>query len=403
MKHIIFVIGNYKNGGVAMRATNLANQFGANGYRVTLLSTKEIGKEIFFEQKENVELVSLKQFAEAHENEPEIRKDREKQAEQIKRYKRLRRFVRHISSLDRKLENQIKGLRRSRQLRDYLLLNQGAVLIPFGLACYEMSYYASRGLGCQLVYAEKNAAELECPSDPLERKAMFRILRQADGAVLQTQNEIDFYKGCLERNAVVIHNPIKNGLPRPYKGKRRPVVVNFCRISKQKNLPLLISAFRRLHEEYPEYSLEIYGNAVEPLEETQRDELVQSIAEKGETSYIHILPPAADVHQRVRDCAMFVSSSDFEGLSNSMIEAMAIGMPCVCTDCLGGGAREMITDGENGLLVPMQDEEALYLAMRRFVLKPELAEKCGRNAARITEEMNAKTIGEQWMDLLERL
>ena len=123
MKHIIFVIGNYKNGGVAMHATNLANQFGANGYRVTLLSTKEIGKEIFFEQKENVELVSLKQFAEDHEDRLEIRQDRKKQAGQIKRYKRLRRLVRRISPLDRKLENQIKGLRHGRQLRDYLLLN----------------------------------------------------------------------------------------------------------------------------------------------------------------------------------------------------------------------------------------------------------------------------------------
>ena len=220
---------------------------------------------------------------------------------------------------------------------------------------------------------------------------------------IRDRNEIDFYKDCLERNAVVIHNPIKNGLPQPYTGKRRPVVVNFCRISRQKNLQLLIAAFRRLHEEFPDYSLEIYGNAVEPLEEAQRDELLREVMDKGEDGVIHILPPAADVHQRVRDCAMFVSSSDFEGLSNSMIEAMAIGLPCVCTDCLGGGAREMISHGENGLLVPMQNEEALYFAMRRFVMEPELAEKCGRNAAKITDEMNGETIGRKWLDLLERL
>lgn len=403
MKHIIFVIGNYKNGGVAMHATNLANQFGANGYRVTLLATKQVGSDIFFQQAGNVELVSLGQFVQAQCGNPEIKQDMKAQNLQIKLYKNLRRLLKHNHAMDRKLAHQIRGMRRGRQLRDYLLLNPHAILIPFGTACYEMCYYASRGLECKILYAEKNAAELECPKDPEEQMLFFEILSKADGAVLQTQDEMAFYKGCLERNAVVIHNPIKKNLPLPYEGKRRPVVVNFCRISKQKNLPLLIAAFRLLHEEFPEYSLEIYGNAVERLEEEQREILVRTIEGKGEGGYIHILPPAADVHQRVRDCAMFVSSSDYEGLSNSMIEAMAIGMPCVCTDCLGGGAREMITDMENGLLVPMQNEKALFLAMKRFVLDPELAEKCGRNAAKISKEMDAETIGKQWLDLIERL
>lgn len=403
MKQIIFVIGNYKNGGVAMHATNLANQFSDNGYRVTLLATKEIGKDIFFRYSENVRLVSLSQFVLENKENLLIRKDRKKQDRQIKLRKRLRRFLGKNSGLDQRLKREIRGLRVGRNLRDFLLLNPEAILIPFGLACYEMCYYASAGLNCKMIYAERNAAELECPSDPQEKKAAFEMLSHADGAVLQTRDELGFYKGCLEKNAVVIHNPIKKGLPEPYQGERRPVIVNFCRISKQKNLPLLISAFRRFHEHFPAYSLEIYGNAVEPSEEAQRDELIRMVEERGESDFIRILPPAGDVHERVRDCAMFVSSSDFEGLSNSMIEAMAIGMPCICTDCLGGGAREMITDGQNGLLVPIGDAEALSRAMERMIADPGLGKTCGKNAARITEEMNAETIGRQWLNLIERL
>ena len=131
---------------------------------------------------------------------------------------------------------------------------------------------------------------------------------------------------------------------------------------------------------YPEYQLHIYGNAVTALEEQLRNDLICYVKEIGQTESIHILPPASDVHSRILDCAMFVSSSDFEGLSNSMIEAMAIGMPCICTNCLGGGAREMIQPGVNGLLTPMKDVDALHDAMVCFIEHPEVAQACGKSA-----------------------
>ena len=99
---------------------------------------------------------------------------------------------------------------------------------------------------------------------------------------------------------------------------------------------------------------------------------------------------------------MFVSSSDYEGLSNSMLEAMAIGLPCVCTDCLGGGAREVIKDRENGLIVPMNDAEAMCRAMKEYIEDPALAEKCSLNAAAIREELSVEKITRQWLDIIEK-
>jgi len=98
---------------------------------------------------------------------------------------------------------------------------------------------------------------------------------------------------------------------------------------------------------------------------------------------------------------MFVSSSDCEGLSNSMIEAMAIGMPCVCTDCLGGGAREVIQHEVNGLLVPMKDVDALYQGIKRLIDEPDLAKRCSENAARIRNEMSVTKIADRWLEVIE--
>ena len=97
---------------------------------------------------------------------------------------------------------------------------------------------------------------------------------------------------------------------------------------------------------------------------------------------------------------MFVSSSDREGISNSMLEAMAVGLPCVCTDCLGGGARMMIEDGENGLLVPMKDANALCLAMKKIIENPALAEKLSQNAVKIRERLEPEKICGQMLSAI---
>lgn len=386
-----------------MRATNLANQFAAHGYQATILVTKEMSQQPYYQADRTVELVSLRQFVEEHSTDHVILKDAEARQKRIRNLKRVRLLLRGIHRFDLRLQNEVAGIRRSEALRKYLLQNGDSILIPFGYACYEMAIFASQGLNCKLVYAERNAAELECPSGAEEREFAFKLLQKADGAVLQTQDEMDFYRACGWKNAAVIHNPIRPGLPAPWQGARRNTVVNFCRVSKQKNLPLLIEAFERFHRDYSAYTLEIYGNVVSEEEEALLAEIRESVKNAGQEAYIRLLPSAADVHERVKDCAMFVSSSDYEGLSNSMIEAMAIGLPCVCTDCLGGGAREMIEDGENGLLVPRGDVNSLYLGMKKMANDKALAERCGNNAAKNREEMGAASIGNRWIQLIERI
>lgn len=403
MREIIFIVGNYKNGGVPMRSTNLANEFGRRGYKSTILATKDIAKDIFFELHENVKLVSLQQYVSENRYNPVLVREIKKQTKQIKKYKRMRYISKYFAKWDENLEQKIRNIRKSGTLRQYLIVNQDSILIPFGLSYYEQTFYASQGLDCKIIYAERNAPELEVPNDPKRVAWLLEILGQADGAIFQTNDEKEFYKDYVTQNVSVIHNPIKKNLPKPFFNNRKKIIVNFCRIAEQKNLKLLVDSFRRVHEDYPEYTLDIYGNAVGENEELLRLNLKQYVHESGLDECVHILPPVADVHEKVRDCAMFVSSSDFEGLSNSMIEAMAIGMPCVCTDCLGGGAREMIINEFNGLLVPMRDEDALYQGMKKMIDNPEFAQMCGENASKIVEKMSVEKIADRWIEVIENV
>ncbi|MEE1137393.1 MAG: glycosyltransferase [Acutalibacteraceae bacterium] len=400
MKHIVLVIGNYKNGGVAMRSTNLANAFAQKGYNVTILVTKEIAKNIFFFTNQNVEIVSLDDYVKRHLKNPQIVSICKKRYEKIRFFKTLRYLTRFCRPLDKKIEYEISKIRHSDKIFVYTSLHPNSVYIAFGLTRYSSTFFALSKKNRKIIYAECNASEFEFPPDPVKRQRMIDIVCDASGVVLQTKGELEFYNGKL-RNFIVINNPVKSHLPEPYTGERRKVIANFCRISPQKNLPLLFEAFSIFKKNHSEYFLEIYGNTVSESEANLLNEYNNMIELIGMQNHIKILPARSDVHEVIKDCEMFVSSSDYEGLSNSMIEAMAIGMPCICTDCFGGGAREMITDGENGLLVPVSNVNALAAAMSRMADDKNLQKKCSQNAAKVRKTHNVETIAGKWIDMIQ--
>ena len=100
---------------------------------------------------------------------------------------------------------------------------------------------------------------------------------------------------------------------------------------------------------------------------------------------------------------MFVSSSDYEGISNSMMEAMAVGLPCICTDCPAGGASLMIENEVSGLLTPVGDRKALADAMIRLIENPEFAESLGEHAVYINEKYSQDTICGAWLDEINKV
>ena len=223
---------------------------------------------------------------------------------------------------------------------------------------------------------------------------------KADSVVFQSPDSQKWYEDNTPVKGTVIFNPIKSDLPLPYTGERKKRIVNFCRISKEKNLILLIEAFSEFHKEFPDFHLDIFGDCVNEGMSEYLESVKKCIEDNNCESSVHIHPARSDIHDCIKDYAMFVSSSDFEGMSNSMLEAMALGLPCVCTDCPAGGARAVIKDGENGMLTPVGDAHALSKAMMKIINDPSLAEKLSKNSVKIREDQSAKKITEEWMKLI---
>lgn len=222
---------------------------------------------------------------------------------------------------------------------------------------------------------------------------------KANAMIFQSPDAQQWYRENVGIEGIVIFNPITASLPEPFHGKRSRKIVNFCRINPQKNLDLLVEAFILLHQDYPEYELWIYGDAA-PNDAEYREQIQERINSSPCPEAIHLMPAQQDIHSKIMDAVMFVSSSDFEGMSNSMLEAMAIGLPVVCTDCPAGGAKAVIQDHENGLLVPIKDANRLYLAMKEIIEKPGLAEQLSDNAVKILHEQSEENIISKWEAIL---
>ena len=94
-------------------------------------------------------------------------------------------------------------------------------------------------------------------------------------------------------------------------------------------------------------------------------------------------------------------SSDYEGIPNALIEAMAIGLPCVCRDCSPGGARELIQTEVNGIIVPCDNKELLTSAMREIIENKKKAQRMGKQAELIRERVDKITISREWLKLIE--
>ena len=224
------------------------------------------------------------------------------------------------------------------------------------------------------------------------QKALKTACKKADGAVFQTEEVRDWYESCLkDTDGITIPNAINPAFIRsPYDGEREKVIVGAGRLNEQKNFPLLISAFAKIAGKFSEHKLVIYG----------KGDLLESLkglaAELGVGDRVEFPGFCDDMPERLERASMFVLSSDYEGMPNALMEAMASGLPCVSTDCGGGGARFLIENGENGILVPQRDEDELATAMEKILSDEAFADKLGNNARKLQENLAPENIYGEW-------
>lgn len=218
----------------------------------------------------------------------------------------------------------------------------------------------------------------------------------AKRVVFQTSTSMKFYSDKVQAKGIVLPNPLETSLLPRWKGNAEArEFVAAARLSEQKNYQMMIRAFGEFHEMHPDWKLSIYG---EGPERGKLERLVSGLGLNGCVS----LPGRSDkVHEQIANASAFVLSSDYEGVSNSMLEALCIGAPCVVTDHSPGGAREYIENGVNGLLTKVGDAHDMALAMARVADDPDFARKLGKHGMLVRERVDVEVALNQWEKVLE--
>lgn len=293
-------------------------------------------------------------------------------------------------------KNILKNIRQAIDVCS-IISSFGKKQTVISLSCPSTNFYLSFVLKSishhNLILSERNAPQFY-PSSWLGRICRNVSYEMSDYIVFQTNGAKSYFGKRIQKKGGVIYNPIKENLPLPFEGKREKIIVNFCRLHPQKNLHLLIDAFCDFVKIEKEYRLFIYG------EGPQKKELEEKINDLNLKDKIFICSYDVDLLEKIKNASMFVSSSDYEGISNSMIEAMAVGIPVICTDCPAGGAREMIENMNNGILVPVRDKNKMVEAMITLSKNQKLADKIAKEAVKIRKKLNVNKICKEWEKII---
>lgn len=397
-KQVLMVMPVLKGGGAERVASILTNEFYKNGYDCEfLLASCKNDEVINRDLDKNIPVLSLQDYFENN-----VLSDvfysvlRVFSSILCKPFEKIKKIVPVFFSYLSFISNYHKEIKAFQKI---LKSRPDATVVAFLQPSIPIVLLAGRKTKNRIIISERGDAN-RLMKHRYGYKFIEKYYERADKVVFQTLDAQNIYPKNIASKGTVIFNPIKENLPERYAGERNKNITTFCRISYQKNLPLLVEAFAELHKVYDDYRLRIIGDTANADDEKALKETKEIIAKLEIGEFVDFEPFSLSVHEIIIKDAVYVNSSDYEGMSNAMLEALAIGMPVVCTDCPVGGAKAIIKNGENGILVPMKDKKSLAEALCKIIDDKELSQRLSENAVTIKDELSLSNIAKKWMELI---
>ena len=355
---IFFYINKLGDGGAERVVTNLASGLAYYGYEVAIINSYFVDDEY---------IVS----------------------------KAVRRF--YLEEENIKYDNLIKrNIRRISRLRKIIKEEAPDILVSFLAEPNYRNLVSSIGLKTKSIISIRNDPKKEY-NGWIGNFLARTLLLSADGCVFQTEDAKKWFPSQLQDKSRIIFNAVSSKFYQVIKSPNHFEIVSCGRLSKQKNYPMLFKAFSNVTSTIPKAILKVYGKGSEEYY------LKNLVAKLGMQNNIFFMGHSRDMPTALSTASLFVISSDFEGMPNSLMEAMAVGLPCISTDCPCGGPKSLIIHEKNGLLIPVKDQKSMEKYILKCLLNDKYAEYLGKNARETAYMFRSDVIIKQWIDLFESL
>ena len=286
-------------------------------------------------------------------------------------------------------------LKRQKAIRETVIKENFDVVVSFGVTYNLDVMEALRNTKVPVILCERNDPYTS-PQKKVHRLRRNLIYKKASGFVFQTERIADFFGEKIKSRSIVIPNFIENKYEKTDAQSNENIIVITARLDEnQKNISMLLRAFKRFSSDN-DYKLYIVGEGPDKG-------MYEKYIEENHMSDKVVLTGRQQVLPYLEKAKFFVLSSNFEGMPNSLIEAMAVGLPCISTDCSGGGAAALINDGVNGLLIPVNDEDKLLEAMVKLANDDKLRKKLSDEAYKINDTLEFNKIISKWENYIEQI
>jgi glycosyltransferase involved in cell wall biosynthesis len=355
VKLLFFNIQNYY-GGAERAMTNIMNMFSEHAHEVVFVNGCVDKRD--YALHPNIRVIDLRIYYNF-------------KASGSSRFNRLYTQIRYVLPLR-------KVLRRERP----------DALIAFPDIVARMALAAN--LGLRIPYINRVCADLDTIGiSPLLRKILIWITALSDGCVFQNPTANMIYPQSLRQRSVFIPNVVDKRFFDTVRSERRADIIGVGRLVSFKNWQLAIRAFAKIAGEIND-NLYLYGEGGE------KDNLRRLIDSIGLGNRVFLCGNVPDIEKKLSAARLFVMPSNTEALPNVVLEAQAMGLPCVSTRFDGGAAEWVIQDGTSGILVPKNDVNAMAAAMLRVLSDDGLTQSLSEGAKAASQRVHPDTLFAQW-------
>ena len=362
LRRITFVTANLGSGGAERVISLLANEFDKHGYQVGIVFLKE--RRVFYPINPNVHLVIADEKC-------------------------------HSSNM----------LKKIWWFRRYIKRTKPEVVIPFRVSVYTTVLFSLLGVSIPVISSERIDPHIPDPFWNMLRKSLLPFTTHL---VVQTNYIKSYYPRFIQKKTSVIYNPVReevfknpcmdsrvqsSNAASSVESSKQNRIISVARLDPQKNQQMMIRAFAKIANEFPDWQLVIFGEG--PLR-SSLELIVKSLQLEG-----RVLLPGRTEHviDELRKSKIFCFSSDYEGLSNSMIEALCVGLPIITTKV--SGTEDIVIDGENGFIVPVNDEDAMGHSLKVLMADMQLMKKMGEQNRQKARLFSIDGIYVQWEKLIQ--